>query len=90
MRKFVKKIPILIVTMLIVMLSLVSVFSVSAITAEEIKNTYGIPDWLWNQVPQDYKQRNEELLPEDITLHVDIENHEIPEDIHLPKDIFYP
>ena len=90
MRKFVKKIPILIVTMLIVMLSLVSVFSVSAITAEEIKNTYGIPDWLWNQVPQDYKERLEELLPEDFTLPGDIEIPELPEDFQLPEDFVFP
>ena len=90
MRKFVKKIPILIVTMLIVMLSLVSVFSVSAITAEEIKNTYGIPDWLWNQVPQDYKERLEELLPEDFTLPEDIEIPELPEDFQLPEDFVFP
>lgn len=90
MRKFVKKIPILIVTMLIVMLSLVSVFSVSAITAEEIKNTYGIPDWLWNQVPQDYKERLEELLPEDFTLPEDVEIPELPEDFQLPEDFVFP
>ncbi len=90
MRKFVKKIPILIVTMLIVMLSLVSVFTVSAITAEEIKNTYGIPDWLWNQVPQDYKERLEELLPEDFTLPGDIEIPELPEDFQLPEDFVFP
>ena len=90
MRKFVKKIPILIVTMLIVILSLVSVFSVSAITAEEIKNTYGIPDWLWNQVPQDYKERLEELLPEDFTLPGDIEIPELPEDFQLPEDFVFP
>ena len=90
MRKFVKKIPILIVTMLIVMLSLVYVFSVSAITAEEIKNTYGIPDWLWNQVPQDYKERLEELLPEDFTLPGDIEIPELPEDFQLPEDFVFP
>lgn len=90
MRKFVKKIPILIVTMLIVMLSLVFVFSVSAITAEEIKNTYGIPDWLWNQVPQDYKERLEELLPEDFTLPGDIEIPELPEDFQLPEDFVFP
>lgn len=90
MRKFVKKIPILIVTMLIVMLSLVSVFSVSAITSEEIKNTYGIPDWLWNQVPQDYKERLEELLPEDFTLPGDIEIPELPEDFQLPEDFVFP
>lgn len=90
MRKFVKKIPILIVTMLIVMLSFVSVFSVSAITAEEIKNTYGIPDWLWNQVPQDYKERLEELLPEDFTLPGDIEIPELPEDFQLPEDFVFP
>ena len=90
MRKFVKKIPILIVTMLIVMLSLVSVFSVSAITAEEIKNTYGIPDWVWNQVPQDYKERLEELLPEDFTLPGDIEIPELPEDFQLPEDFVFP
>ena len=90
MRKFVKKIPILIVTMLIVMLSLVSVFSVSAITAEEIKNTYEIPDWLWNQVPQDYKERLEELLPEDFTLPGDIEIPELPEDFQLPEDFVFP
>ena len=90
MGKFVKKIPILIVTMLIVMLSLVSVFSVSAITAEEIKNTYGIPDWLWNQVPQDYKERLEELLPEDFTLPGDIEIPELPEDFQLPEDFVFP
>ena len=90
MRKFVKKIPILIVTMLIVMLSLVSVFSVSAITAEEIKNTYGIPDWLWNQVPQDYKERLEELLPEDFTLPGAIEIPELPEDFQLPEDFVFP
>lgn len=90
MRKFVKKIPILIVTMLIVMLSLVSVFSVSSITAEEIKNTYGIPDWLWNQVPQDYKERLEELLPEDFTLPGDIEIPELPEDFQLPEDFVFP
>ena len=90
MRKFVKKIPILIVTMLIVMLSLVSVFSVSAITAEEIKNTYGIPDWLWNQVPQEYKERLEELLPEDFTLPGDIEIPELPEDFQLPEDFVFP
>lgn len=90
MRKFVKNIPILIVTMLIVMLSLVSVFSVSAITAEEIKNTYGIPDWLWNQVPQDYKERLEELLPEDFTLPGDIEIPELPEDFQLPEDFVFP
>lgn len=90
MRKFVKKIQILIVTMLIVMLSLVSVFSVSAITAEEIKNTYGIPDWLWNQVPQDYKERLEELLPEDFTLPGDIEIPELPEDFQLPEDFVFP
>ena len=90
MRKFVKKIPMLIVTMLIVMLSLVSVFSVSATTAEEIKNTYGIPDWLWNQVPQDYKERLEELLPEDFTLPEDIEIPELPEDFQLPEDFVFP
>ena len=90
MRKFVKKIPILIVTMLIVILSLLSVFSVSAITAEEIKNTYGIPDWLWNQVPQDYKERLEELLPEDFTLPGDIEIPELPEDFQLPEDFVFP
>ena len=90
MRKFVKKIPMLIVTMLIVMLSLVSVFSVSATTAEEIKNTYGIPDWLWNQVPQDYKERLEELLPEDFTLPEDIEIPEFPEDFQLPEDFVFP
>ena len=90
MRKFVKKIPILIVTMLIVMLSLVSVFSVSAITAEEIKNTYGIPDWLWNQVPQDHKERLEELLPEDFTLPEDVEIPELPEDFQLPEDFVFP
>ena len=90
MRKFVKKIPMLIVTMLIVMLSLVSVFSVSATTAEEIKNTYRIPDWLWNQVPQDYKERLEELLPEDFTLPEDIEIPELPEDFQLPEDFVFP
>lgn len=90
MRKFVKKIPMLIVTMLIVMLSLMSVFSVSATTAEEIKNTYGIPDWLWNQVPQDYKERLEELLPEDFTLPEDIEIPELPEDFQLPEDFVFP
>ena len=90
MRKFVKKIPILIVTMLIIMLSLVSVFSVSAITAEEIKNTYGIPDWLWNQVPQDHKERLEELLPEDFTLPEDVEIPELPEDFQLPEDFVFP
>ena len=90
MRKFVKKIPILIVTMLIVMLSLVSVFSVSAITAEEIKNTYGIPDWLWNQVPQDHMERLEELLPEDFTLPEDVEIPELPEDFQLPEDFVFP